>query len=99
MTSTSAGLGIGLDTTTSRDTSFASSRPRIAPKFHTIQSNLVVVNGAMHSDARAAVESVLRPLADFRAVKEVRRRRPRHQLAEQIDLEEVLAELARSAPS
>jgi hypothetical protein len=39
------------------------------------QSNLVLVNGAMHADPRPATEAVLGPLDDFRLAKDMPRRR------------------------
>jgi hypothetical protein len=41
------------------------------------QSNLVLVNDAIHEDPRAATEAVLGPLADFRLAKNTPQRRRR----------------------
>ena len=63
------------------------------------QSNPVIVNGAMHADARAAVESVLGPLDEFRAAEELRHRRPRRGMDRQMSAEEFLAELTQAQPA
>jgi putative DNA primase/helicase len=49
------------------------------PRSH--QSSIVLVNGEMHPDARAAVEAVLGSLGDFRPVESARPRRPRRQVS------------------
>jgi hypothetical protein len=45
------------------------------------QWNFVLVNDAMHADARAAVEAALGPVADLRPAEKAPRRRPRRQPA------------------
>lgn len=54
------------------------------------QSNAVIVDGAMHADARAAVEAVLGPLAQFGPFEEARPRHLRRGLDKPTGLEELL---------
>jgi hypothetical protein len=57
------------------------------------QSNLVIVNGAMHSDARAAVERVLGPLGKFGTASELP---PRRRTVKPMTPEEALARLTQA---
>jgi hypothetical protein len=68
------------------------------------QSNIVLVNEAIHDDPRAATEAVLGPLADFRLLKNAparRRRQRRHGLdvVNPLLLDQIFSRTASTPPS